>query len=102
MTGKEELAALLAEIAEAAEGNPCGMGDGMMRSLAEALRTVWKAKVPKTYSRESAARALGISVRQLQRDAAACGVRFKREGHGKVWLTEDDIKAIREYRDNEK
>lgn len=41
-------------------------------------------------------------MRQQQRDAAACGVRFKREGHGKVWLTEDAIKAIREYRDNEK
>lgn len=93
---------MLAEIAEAADGNPCGMGDGMMRSLADALRTVWKAKVPEIYSRESAARALGISVRQLQRDVIACGVRFKREGHGKVWLTEEDINAIREYRSREK
>lgn len=98
MTGKEELNAVLAEIASATDGNPCGMSDNVMRSLADALRTMWKTKVPHTYSRESAARELGISVRQLQRDVQASGLFFRRNGESKVWLNEDDIMRLREFR----
>lgn len=98
MSGKEELNAVLAEIAAAANDNICGMGDDTLHALAGALRTMFRAKVPRTYSREMAARELGISVRQLQRDVLACGVRFRRNGESKVWLTEGDLKKIREYR----
>lgn len=98
MSGKEELNAVLAEIAAAANDNICGMGDDTLHALAGALRTMFRAKVPRTYSRESAARELGISVRQLQRDVQASGVHFRRNGEAKVWLTEEDIKRIREYR----
>lgn len=98
MKGREELNAVLAEIAAAANENVCGMGDEAFSALAGALKTMFHAKVPHTYSRESAARELGISVRQLQRDAQASGVKFHRNGEAKVWLTEEDIKRIREYR----
>ena len=40
MSGKEELNAVLAEIATAANDNPCAMNDGVMGSLAAALRNV--------------------------------------------------------------
>ena len=98
MNGREELNAVLAEIAAAANDNVCGMGDETLHTLAGALRTMFRAKVPHTYSRESAARELGISVRQLQRDVQASGVCFRRNGESKVWLTEEDIKRLREYR----
>lgn len=100
MNGKDELRCVLAEIAAAADDNVCGMGDDALRSLAGALRTMFRAKVPKTYSREMAARELGISVRQLQRDVQARGVCFRRNGESKVWLTEEDIKNIKRYRDS--
>ncbi len=100
MNGKDELQSVLAEIAAAADSNVCGMGDDALRSLAGALRTMFRAKMPKTYSREGAARELGISVRQLQRDVQASGVCFRRNGESRVWLTEEDIKRIREYRNS--
>ena len=40
------------------------MGDMAMRAMASALRTLYRSKVPKRYSREMAARELGVSVRQ--------------------------------------
>ncbi len=89
---------MLAEIAAAANDNVCGMGDETLHTLAGALRTMFRAKVPHTYSRESAARELGISVRQLQRDVQASGICFRRNGESKVWLTEEDIKRLREHR----
>ena len=99
MSGKEELNAVLAEIAEAANDNPCAMNDGVMSSLAAALRTMFRAKVPKTYyTREEAARELGVSVHQLQRDAAAASVGFHRKGSAMVWLTEEDLRRIKEFR----
>ena len=98
MSGKEELNAVLAEIAEAANDNPCAMNDGVMSSLAAALRTMFRAKVTNTYTREEAARELGVSVRQLQRDAAAASVGFHRKGSAMVWLTEEDLRRIKEFR----
>ena len=96
--GIEELHSVLAEISAAAEENKCGMSSEAFSALATALRALYRSKVPKTYSREEAARQLGISVRQLQRDARAAGVEFHRNGHRDVWLTEADIKKIHRHR----
>lgn len=98
MTGKEELAAVLAEMNEAVDGNPCAMSDKTMRGVADALRRLWRTKVPKTYTREQAALALGISTRQLQRDMASAGIRPHRKGSAVVWLTEDDVERLRALR----
>lgn len=96
--GIEDLRSVLAEISAAAEENKCGMSSEAFSALATALRALYRSKVPKTFSREEAARQLGISVRQLQRDAQAAGVEFRRSGHREVWLTEADIDKIKRYR----
>lgn len=64
-SGVEEMMAVLEEIKSDVMANPCNMGNVAMRAMASALRTLYRSKVPKRYSREMAARELGVSVRQL-------------------------------------
>ena len=58
-SGVEEMMAVLEEIKSEVTANPCNMGDVAMRAMASALRTLYRSKVPKRYSREMAARELG-------------------------------------------
>ena len=54
-SGVEEMMAVLDEIKSEVMANPCNMGDMAMRAMASALRTLYRSKVPKRYSREMAA-----------------------------------------------
>ena len=64
-SGVDEMMAVLDEIKSEVTANPCNMGDMAMRAMASALRTLYRSKVPKRYSRDMAARESGVSVRQL-------------------------------------
>lgn len=95
--GVDELVEVLEEIKENATSNQCGMSDAVMRGLASALRSLYRAKVPKKYSREKASIELGVSTRQLKRLANASGVESRRDGFKNIYYTEEDIQKIRDY-----
>ena len=96
-SGAEEMMAVLDEIKSEVMANPCNMGDVAMRAMASALRTLYRSKVPKRYSRESAARELGVSVRQLSRIVAKSGVAPHRDGFRNVYYTDEDINALKSF-----
>lgn len=96
-SGADEMLAVLEEIRQEVTSNKCGMGDLAMRATAHALRTLFRSKVPKRYSRESAARELGVSVRQLSRLVAKAGVTPRRDGFKNVYYLEEDIDALRHF-----
>lgn len=95
-SGAEEIHDVLDEIRREVDENPCGMGDVAMRAMATALRTLFRSKVPKRYSREQAARALGISTRQLSRIVSKKEIVARRDGFRNVYFTEEDIQHMRE------
>lgn len=95
-SGADEIFEVLDEIRREVGENPCGMGDAAMRAMAAALRTLYRSKVPRRYSREQAARALGVSVRQLTRVVERSGVAPRRDGFRSVYFTEEDIERMRE------
>lgn len=96
-SGAEEMMAVLDEIKSEVMANPCNMGDVAMRAMASALRTLYRSKVPKRYSRESAARELCVSVRQLSRIVAKSGITSHRDGFKSVYYTEEDINALKSF-----
>lgn len=96
-SGVEEMMAVLEEIKSEVTANPCNMGDVAMRAMASALRTLYRSKVPKRYSRESAARELGVSVRQLSRIVAKNGIAPHRDGFKNVYYTEEDITMLKSF-----
>lgn len=96
-SGVEEMMAVLDEIKSEVTANPCNMGDVAMRAMASALRTLYRSKVPKRYSREMAARELGVSVRQLSRIVAKSGITAHRDGFKNVYYTDEDINALKSF-----
>lgn len=96
-SGAEEMMAVLDEIKSEVTANPCNMGDVAMRAMASALRTLYRSKVPKRYSREMAARELGVSVRQLSRIVAKSGITAHRDGFKNVYYTDEDINALKSF-----
>lgn len=96
--GVDELVDVLNEIKDNATSNPCGMSDAVMSSLAHALRSLYKTKVPKKLSIEKASCEVGVSPRQLKRLANASGITPRRDGFRNVYYTEEDIEAIRAYK----
>lgn len=96
-SGVEEMMAVLEEIKSEVTANPCNMGDVAMRAMASALRTLYRSKVPKRYSREMAARELGVSVRQLSRIVAKSGIASHRDGFKNVYYTEEDIAMLKSF-----
>lgn len=93
-SGVEEMMAVLDEIKSEVTANPCNMA---MRAMASALRTLYRSKVPKRYSREMAARELGVSVRQLSRIVAKSGITAHRDGFKNVYYTDEDINALKSF-----
>lgn len=89
--------AVLEEIKSEVMANPCNMGDVAMRAMASALRTLYRSKIPKRYSRESAARELGVSVRQLSRIVAKSGITPHRDGYKNIYYTDEDINALKSF-----
>lgn len=96
-SGVEEMMAVLEEIKSEVMANPCNMGDVAMRAMASALRTLYRSKIPKRYSRESAARELGVSVRQLSRIVAKSGITPHRDGYKNIYYTDEDINALKSF-----
>lgn len=96
-SGVEEMMAVLDEIKSEVMANPCNMGDMAMRAMASALRTLYRSKVPKRYSREMAARELGVSVRQLSRIVGKSGITPHRDGFKNVYYTEEDIARLKSF-----
>lgn len=96
-SGVEEMMAVLDEIKSEVTANPCNMGDVAMRAMASALRTLYRSKVPKRYSREMAARELGVSVRQLSRIVAKSGIKPHRDGYKNIYYTEEDITMLKSF-----
>lgn len=96
-SGVEEMMAVLDEIKSEVMANPCNMGDIAMRAMASALRTLYRSKVPKRYSREMAARELGVSVRQLSRIVVKNGIKPHRDGFKNVYYTEEDIARLKSF-----
>lgn len=94
-SGAEEMMAVLEEIKSEVMANPCNMGDVAMRAMASALRTLYRSKVPKRYSREMAARELNVSVRQLSRIVAKSGIKPHRDGFKNIYYTEEDIVRLK-------
>ena len=95
--GVEEMIAVLDEIKSEVTANHCNMGDMAMRAMASALRTLYRSKVPKRYSREMAARELGVSVRQLSRIVCTSGITPHRDGFKNVYYNEEDINALKSF-----
>ena len=96
-SGVDEMMAVLEEIKSEVMANPCNMGDVAMRAMASALRTLYRSKVPKRYSREMAARELGVSVRQLSRIVDKSGVAPHRDGFKNIYYTEEDIVRLKSF-----
>jgi hypothetical protein len=96
-SGAEEMMAVLEEIKGEVMANPCNMGDVAMRAMASALRTLYRSKVPKRYSREMAARELNVSVRQLSRIVAKSGIKPHRDGFKNIYYTEEDIVRLKSF-----
>lgn len=94
-SGAQEMIDVLDEIRHEVNDNPCGMGDVAMRAMAVALRTLYRSKVPRRYSREQAARTLGISTRQLSRVVSKMEITTRRDGFRNVYFTEEDIQRMR-------
>lgn len=94
-SGADEMLAVLDEIRAEVTSNPCRMGDMAMRATAKALRTLFRSKVPRRYSRDQAAKALGVSVRTLSRLVNDTGIKPHRDGFKNVYFTDDDISAFR-------
>lgn len=94
-SGVEELVEVLEEIKAHAMSNPCRMSDAVFSTLAKSLKALYNAKVPKKYSREQAAKALGVSTRQLSRIADKRGITPHRDGFKNVYYTEEDIDAMK-------
>lgn len=93
--GASELVLLLGEIKQQVERNPCGMGDNALSALANALRVVYRSKFPKKYSRDQAAKALGVSTRTLSRLVKDTGIKPYRDGFKNVYFLDDDINSLR-------
>lgn len=96
-SGAEGMMAVLEEIKSEVMANPCNMGDVAMRAMASALRTLYRSKVPKRYSREMAARELNVSVRQLSRIVAKSGIKPHRDGFKNIYYTEEDIVRLKSF-----
>lgn len=96
-SGAEEMMAVLEEIKSEVMANPCNMGDIAMRAMASALRTLYRSKVPKRYSREMAAREINVSVRQLSRIVAKSGIKPHRDGFKNIYYTEEDIVRLKSF-----
>lgn len=96
-SGAEEMMAVLEEINGEVMANPCNMGDIAMRAMASALRTLYRSKVPKRYSREMAAREINVSVRQLSRIVAKSGIKPHRDGFKNIYYTEEDIVRLKSF-----
>lgn len=96
-SGADEMLAVLDEIRAEVTSNPCRMGDMAMRATAKAMRTLFRSKVPKRYSRDAAASELGVSVRQLSRLVAKAGIKPRRDGFKNVYYLEEDIEELRAY-----
>ena len=96
-SGVDEMMAVLDEIKSEVTANPCNMGDMAMRAMASALRTLYRSKVPKRYSRESAAMELGVSVRHLSRIVAKSGIKPHREGFKNIYYNDEDIARLKSF-----
>ena len=96
-SGVDEMMAVLDEIKSEVTDNPCNMGDMAMRAMASALRTLYRSKMPKRYSREMASRELGVSVRQLSRIVSRSGITPHRDGFKNVYYTEEDIARLKYF-----
>ena len=96
-SGMDEMMDVLDEIKSEVEANTCNVGDVAMRAMASALRTLYRSKVPKRYSREMAARELGVSVRQLSRIVAKSGITPHRDGFKNVYYTDEDIARLKSF-----
>lgn len=94
-SGVEELVEVLEEIKENALSNPCMMSDSVFSTIAKSLRALYNAKVPKKYSREQAAKELGVSTRQLSRISYKRGITPHRDGFKNVYYTQEDIDAMK-------
>ena len=93
--GVEELVEVLEEIKENALSNPCMMSDSVFSTIAKSLRALYNAKVPKKYSREQAAKELGVSTRQLSRISYKRGITPHRDGFKNVCYSQEDIDAMK-------
>ena len=96
-SGVEGMMDVLEEIKSEVTANHCNMGDVAMRAMASALRTLYRSKVPRRYSREMAARELGVSVRQLSRIVAKIGITPHRDGFKSVYYTDEDIARLKSF-----
>lgn len=93
-SGAEEMIEVLNEMRTEVEANKCKLGDAGMRAMAMALRTLYRSKMPKKYSREAAANAIGVSTRHFARLASDAGVKPHRDGFKNIYYTEEDIELI--------
>ena len=96
-SGVDEMMAVLDEIKSEVMANHCNMGDVAMRAMASALRTLYRSKVPKRYSREMTARELGVSVLQLSRIVAKSGIKPHRDGFKNIYYNEEDIARLKSF-----
>lgn len=89
--GVDELVSVLDEIKKNAIENKSSIDDDTFGAIAMALKTIYKFKVPRCFSREQAAHMLGVSVRQLSRIVKKRGIKPHRDGFKNVYFTESDI-----------
>ena len=66
-------------------------------NMADRIQHLRRSKVPKRYSREMAARELGVSVRQLSRIVAKSGITPHRDGFKNVYYTDEDIARLKSF-----
>lgn len=90
-SGVREMLDVLDEMRYEVEKNRCGMSDMALRALAKAVRTLYRSKVPKRFSRDGMAKELGVSTRTLNRMAKAKGIAPRRDGFKNIYYLEEDL-----------